>query len=481
MKIFSWYGFLFLVTNSSVPIVFRFHHICRVDTQRFCFHDENYLCICESNHYGAECFGQNPRLDHCDKCLSGGKCLQGDEKDPNDFICLCPSCHQGRRCEFNFQPFGFTLDSLLVDYSREVKIIHVVLAFIIFIIGLFHNFCSFVTFKRPAPRKFAVGNYLFIVTCLNQVALLCLLFKFIQITFGISYVGSCKVISFFFSVFTRSTYWLTSWITVDRLLIILFPSSVSLKKPRRAIGISVITLIVLVGMHVHEIIYYTIIEHFPTGSSICVTNFDISVVSTYNRISTLIHYLLPFIIQIISITFLIVRVARSRVKTTGETITFGQVLKKQFQTQKELYVTPMIIVLSALPQTIITFSLSCTQLVDWQQHTLLGAYLFSYAPQMLGFVLYVLPSTSYKKEFGQTSFGKKFYESIFAQKKNEIVGSKTTEKTKLWHEQLRSRIRFLMLLLQNKRRILTSNARRYNSLDPRLNVLESLSIWDLSR
>ncbi|CAF5228830.1 unnamed protein product, partial [Rotaria magnacalcarata] len=78
-------------------------------------------------------------------------------------------------------------------------------------------------------------------------------------------------------------------------------------------------------------------------------------------------------------------------------MTFGHVLKNQFQIQKELYITPIIIVLSSLPQTILTFSLACTSLAHWQRHTLLGAYLLSYAPQAFGFILYVLPSTVYKK------------------------------------------------------------------------------------
>ena len=402
----------FLVINSSVPFVYRYHQICQNDSQRFCFHDENYLCICEPDNYRADCFSHNPQLDHCDNCLSRGKCLRGDQKDSNDFVCLCPPCHQGRRCEFNLIPFGFTLDSLLVDCSKAVKITYTVLAFMVFTLGLFNNYCSFITFKQPGPRKFAVGNYLGIITCVNQVALLCLFLKFLQITLSIHHLASCKVTSFFFSVFTRSTYWLTSWVTVERLLIILFPTSVSLKNPRRAIGISIVTSILLLGMHVHEIIYYTVIEHLPTGSSICVTNFDSSLVATYNQFSTLINYLLPFVIQTISISFLIVLAAHSRVKTAGKESTFGQVLKKQFLTQKELYVTPTIIVLSALPQTVLTFSLACTQLTGWQQHLLLSAYILSYAPQVLGFILYVLPSTSYKKEFGETLFGKTIFRWI---------------------------------------------------------------------
>ena len=84
---------------------------------------------------------------------------------------------------------------------------------------------------------------------------------------------------------------------------------------------------------------------------------------------------------------MIVLAARSRLKTVGQKMSFSQVLKKQFQTQKELYLITMIIILSALPQTILTFSFACTQLNDWQRHTLVASYLFSYSPQILGFIL----------------------------------------------------------------------------------------------
>jgi hypothetical protein len=205
---------------------------------------------------------------------------------------------------------------------------------------------------------------------------------------------------------------------------ILFPTSIALKNPRLSIGITIVTSLCLFGMHIHEIIYYTTIQHLSTNSSICVTNIDIHLISTYNRVSTLIHYLLPFCIQIISITLLIVLAARSRNKTTGGKMAFRQVLIKQFRTQKELYITPVIIILSSLPQTILTFILACTQLTIWHRHLLLIAYLLSYAPQILGFILYVLPSTTYKKEFGETSFAKTSISWIFNKEKSTITVSK---------------------------------------------------------
>jgi hypothetical protein len=210
---------------------------------------------------------------------------------------------------------------------------------------------------------------------------------------------------------------------------IVFPTSSFLKNPRLSIGISVLTLIILFVMHVHEIIYYTIIQHLSTGSSICVTNFDSKLISNYNRISTLIHYLFPFFTQIICITLLIVLAARSRMKTAGHRMTFGEVLKKQFETQKELYVTPTIIVLSGLPQAILTFSFACTQLNDFQRHTLLCSYLLSYGPQVLGFILYVLPSTSYKKEFSETFLGKKSLKWMLIKRKSKTNIMKTKIKT----------------------------------------------------
>jgi hypothetical protein len=116
-------------------------------------------------------------------------------------------------------------------------------------------------------------------------------------------------------------------------------------------------------------------------------------------------------------------------KTAGQKMTFGEVLKKQFETQKELYVTPTIIVLSSLPQTILTFSFACTQLNDFQRHTLLCSYLLSYAPQVLGFILYVLPSTSYKKEFSETFIGKKSLKWVLNKKKIKTNIMKRKTKT----------------------------------------------------
>ncbi|CAF4321268.1 unnamed protein product, partial [Adineta steineri] len=176
----------------------------------------------------------------------------------------------------------------------------------------------------------------------------------------------------------------------------IFPTSLLSRKPNIAIGISVATMIALSAMHIPDIIYTTI------ASDRCIVNFDHPLISLYNRINTLLHYLGTFAIQTIAITLLIILIARSRAKVRGDNTSFGDVFKSMFNSKKELYVTPIIIVLSALPQTILSFSLSCTELSTWQRHTLLIAYLFSYSPQILGFILFVLPSKAYQQELQKT-------------------------------------------------------------------------------
>jgi hypothetical protein len=186
-------------------------------------------------------------------------------------------------------------------------------------------------------------------------------------------------------------------------------------------------------MHVHEALYYTTIKDLSYTSvniTLCVTDYRQSLVSTYNRVNVLLHYFIPFLIQMISITIMIIRIATSRARTSGsQRDTFAGLLKKQLKTQKELYVTPMIIILSSLPQTILSFSYACHELnQSWQRYTLLAAYFLSYLPQMLGFILYVLPSTIFSEEFRQTIIGKRL---LRQQHQRNAMPTIASAKTKL--------------------------------------------------
>jgi hypothetical protein len=128
-------------------------------------------------------------------------------------------------------------------------------------------------------------------------------------------------------------------------------------------------------MHAHEFIFYRKLIDL-NGQSTCIvdlsTNFRL-----YDRVTVLFHYLVPFSIQILSITILIVLAARSRSRTSNNRDPFIEYLKRQFKLQKDLYIPPLVIVVSGLLQAILSFSFACLELVLWQPL----AYFLSFAPR----------------------------------------------------------------------------------------------------
>lgn len=328
-------------------------------------------------------------------------------------------------CEFSNELMGFTLDSLIVkDIQRSTRLsttIYISITILIFLFGLFNNICSFLTFTRPKPRKVGVGNYLLIVSIIDQCSLFFLLLKMLHIIFGSNgtlfynehfNLYSCKIISYLLSVFTRIIYWLLSLVTIERLCVVLFPTSLTVRKPRFALVASIFIILIVCAMHVHEAMYYTIIvdrSYASINVTLCVTNYVQPLVSLYNRVNVLVHYFVPFLIQTVSITVLIFHIARRRARTNiSRQQTFTDLFREEFKKDKENYMIPLIIFLSSLPQTILSFLYACTELKQpWQRYSLLAAYFLTYLPQMLGFILYVLPSVVYTEEFRQTIMGKR--------------------------------------------------------------------------
>jgi hypothetical protein len=209
-----------------------------------------------------------------------------------------------------------------------------------------------------------------------------------------------------------------SLIAIERVCYLIFPYSTVLKKRRIGTMLTCLTILIVGLMHIHELIFYRKIVDL-NGQSSCIVDYS-SKILIYDRISVLINYLIPFSIQILSITILIILAARQRSRMGNNRDTYKEYLKRQFQRQKDLYIPPLVIVVSGLPQTILSFSFACLELVVWQQHALLVAYFLSFAPQLLAFVLFVLPSSNFMKEFEATKLSKTiFFRWLISKKKNE--------------------------------------------------------------
>jgi hypothetical protein len=137
----------------------------------------------------------------------------------------------------------------------------------------------------------------------------------------------------------------------------------------------------------------------------CIAKFT-TAIAIYNQINIVVHYSIPFIINFVCTIILTVLVANSRSHANKKKARV-QIFREQFAKQRELFIPSLIIIASALPQFIISFNFACTEPnIAWQRYILTVAYFLSYLPQILTFLLYVLPSTFYKSEFQLTRIGK---------------------------------------------------------------------------
>ena len=241
-----------------------------------CFVDDLYLCICEENHKRAECFGYDHNLDQCSSCLSDGRCIKEDQWKSN-FLCLCPKCYYGSLCQFSMEGIGFTFDSLMILINHSIQIIYLIFSILVFILGGILNYATILTFNQTNLRKHSMAIYMRVLSLINQYSLFSLIMKIILILFdSLMNDLSCKILSYMHSVSIRCSFWLTSLIAIERVSYLLFPFTTILKKVHTAILLTISTLLIIGGMHIHELIYYMKIKDL-NGQTACVVDFSIKI------------------------------------------------------------------------------------------------------------------------------------------------------------------------------------------------------------
>jgi hypothetical protein len=211
-------------------------------------------------------------MDQCQHCLARGQCIQGNQQDRSDFLCLCPRCYFGSICQHNTQVLSFTLESLLTNdlfsssqITRDLSFsVYIIIPVLLFLFGLINNLFCFVTFKRPKPMLVGVGHYLFANSIVSQLSLLWLVTKIIHILISTKNVVvhpmlntiTCKIVSFLLSTCTRMCFWLAAFVAIERVYVTLYPKNSWLKQPKIARRIILLITIFTLGSHVHELIYY---------------------------------------------------------------------------------------------------------------------------------------------------------------------------------------------------------------------------------
>lgn len=288
-----------------------------------------YLCVCEKDHNRVECLRYDYDLDRCSFCSAGGRCLHGNRRETNDFICVCPPCQSGRQCQFSSKLFSLTLDQLLYGDLRSTNrkptaIVLLLFSFVSFILGIPNNLFSFVTFKRPSCRRNGVGHYLFTLSIINQITLAFLCTRLIHLIISASTSSSnqiindafCKLFSYCLICLTRTSFWIASLIALERVYTTIFLTKQWFKQPHVARRLMAMIIIAVFLSAAYELVFIRSFSGFEDNSgTTCVSVYPANHAKLWmiiHQTVSIVNFLVPLLINICCTCTIIIIVIRTK-------------------------------------------------------------------------------------------------------------------------------------------------------------------------
>ena len=251
------------------------------------------------------------------------------------------------------------------------------LSIIMFIAGLVNSVFSFITFQNKQLRNVGYGVYLLAssVTSLITISLFTVKFWFFLLSHMASsmnvsiMLGGCKSIEPSLKLFLYLDSWLNACVAIERAINVAQGITFDKAKGKR--------------------FSRWIIAFLP----LCVTRYSPSL-GHYNTIILFFHLLTPFAINIFSALYIIFAVAqRAR--------SYKAHVRERFHEHKQLLISPLVLSILSSPRVITALLPGCVN-ISQNPWLYLSAYFISFIPSMLVFIIFVLPSDSYRDNFKQS-------------------------------------------------------------------------------
>ena len=332
-------------------------------------------------------------------------------------MCVCNECFFGTRCQLSTKGLGSSLDAIIgyqiQTHTRfnaqpfSVKLT-MIITMLILAFGLINGFLVFVTFYSQQHRNTGCCIYLFassisscLITVMFTLKFWILLFSQMSLIMNWSFLSiQCVSIDFLLRIFSTMNNWFNACVAVERAMTLSQGVRFNKNKSKQAakwvlLGLSLFIILT----SIHEPIYRRLIEDIEEQRIWYVViyskSFDI-----YNNTMHLFHFLLPFLINIISAIFIIITLARQRAVSRRH-LSYRELFRRELQQHKHLLVSPLALVIIALPRLIIAFSSACMNSArdPW---LFLSGYYISLIPSMVTFFIFIIPSSMYKNQFLQS-------------------------------------------------------------------------------
>jgi hypothetical protein len=280
---------------------------------------------------------------------------------------------------------------------------------ILIIGGFINGILSLITFKNKKLRESGCGIYLLS----SSITVLLLMFIFtlkfwILILMQIGTITNesflkieCRLIDFLLRLCLTMDQWLTAFVSIERAFITIKGLHLNKYKTKLVAKYTIyVLLLITILTNIHDPIHRSLHKENDDDEKkfLCIVEYK-PTIRIIDYIINGFHFIVPFIINIISATIIIiVKTQRKALIRRGQNP--RSILTEEIQQHKNLLIGPFVLIILVIPRLIITFASGCMKPTSNPWLFLLG-YFISLVPPTLTFILFVLPSTLYKEEFSK--------------------------------------------------------------------------------
>ncbi len=268
--------------------------------------------------------------------------------------------------------------------------------------GLATNLFIILTYSRPKFRKTSIRHIWRLLAAIDAFCLLQLLRHYIKYQFGITLEETspalCKLLIYFSHISAISAHLLV-YISIDRMLTILFPHLIKALKRHQAI-----ILLSIVGFNLsffsQRLVYQVLVSEANTTNATCMKSATYKTAFlVFEWLDLAIASILPFAVMILCTLFLTLSIqqSRSRIITPRCSTAARRRINKDIKFAVTLVLLDVTFIVTNLPIQVFFLAVSAWTSEEFSWFYLLDS--LYYLGFVTNFFIYMLVNSGFRKEF----------------------------------------------------------------------------------